>query len=123
MFQILAAVSDKSEKEIYKQVDAHMTDSTEHNKGFAEIMKDMYNLDTAAGQLFCGMHTTLGFSSAMNKQLALVERDMTLEVIFQNFMVDLDFDSKHGSVAGQALECILQLVAPEFQHKPWNYNK
>ena len=123
MFQILAAVSDKSEKEIYEQVDAHMTDSTEHNKGFAEIMKDMYNLDTAAGQLFCGTHTTLGFSSAMNKQLALVERDMTLEVIFQNFMVDLDFDSKHGSVAGQALDCILQLVAPEFQHKPWNYNK
>lgn len=123
MFQILAAVSDKSEKEIYKQVDAHMTDSTEHNKGFTEIMKDMYNLDTAAGQLFCGTHTTLGFSSAMNKQLALVERDMTLEVIFQNFMVDLDFDSKHGSVAGQALDCILWLVAPEFQHKPWNYNK
>ena len=118
MFQILAAVSDKSGKEIYEQVDAHMTDSTEHNKGFAEIMKDMNNLDTAAGQLFCGTHTTLGFPSAMNKQLALVERDMTLEVIFQNFMVDLDFDSKHGSVAGQALGCILWLVAPEFQQNP-----
>ena len=100
-----------------------MTDSTEHNKGFAEIMKDVCNLDTAAGQLFCGTHTTLGFSSAVNEQLALVERDMTLEVIFQNFMVDLDFDSNHGSVAGQALDCILQLVAPEFQHKLWNYNK
>ena len=101
MFQILAAVSDKSKKEIYEQVDALMTDSTEHNKGFAEIMKDMYNLDTAVGQLFCGTHTTIGFSSAMKKQLALVDRNMTLEVIFRNFMVDLDFDSKHGSLLGK----------------------
>ena len=123
MCKILAVVSEKSEAEVYEQIDAHMTDSTEHNKGFAEIMKDMYDLETTAGQLFCGTHTTLGFSSAMNKQLSLVERDMTLEAIFQNFMVDLDFDSKHGSVAGQALDCMLRLVAPEYQHKPWNYYK
>ena len=123
MCQILSAVSDKSEKEIYEQFDAHMTDSTEHNKGFAELLKEMYNLDSCAGQLFCGTHTTLGFASGMNKQLALVERDMTLEAIFKNFLVDLDFDSKHGSVADQALDCILRLVAPEFQHKPWNYHK
>lgn len=55
--------------------------------------------------------------------MAFIERDMTLEAIFKNFMVDLDFDSKHGSVCGQALDCILRLVAPEFQHKPWNYYK
>ena len=53
--------------------------------------------------------------------LAFVERDMTLEAIFGNFMIDLDFDSKHGSVAGQACDVILRLVAPEFFHKPWNY--
>ena len=121
MFQILGAVSKKSDKEVYQMVDAHMTDSTEHNKGFAAILADMYNLDTQAGQLFCGTHTTLGFSSAMNSRVSLIERDMTLEAIFQNFMVDLDFDSKHGSVAGQALDCMLRLVAPELQHKPWNY--
>ena len=100
-----------------------MTDSTEHNKGFAEIMADMYNLDTVAGQLFCGTHTTLGFASGMNKQMSIIERDLTLEVIFKNFIVDLDFDSKHGSVTGQALDCMLRLVAPEFQHKPWNNYK
>ena len=52
-----------------------------------------------------------------------IERNMTLEVIFKNFMVDLDFDSKQGSVTGQVFDCILRLVAPEFQHKPWNYHK
>ncbi|CAB4062039.1 unnamed protein product [Lepeophtheirus salmonis] len=28
---------------------------------------------------------------------------------------------KHGSVAGQALDCILRLVVPEYNHKPRNY--
>ena len=46
---------------------------------------------------------------------------MTLDAIFQSFRVDLDFDSKHGSVAGQALDYVLRLVAPELRHKQWNY--
>ena len=94
-----------------------MTDSTQHNKGFAKVLADMFNLDTVKGQLFCGTHTTLGFSGAMNKILAVVARDMTLEAILDNFMVDLDFESKHWSVAGQACDVILRLVAPEFHHK------
>ena len=59
----------------------------------------------------------------MNKILAVVERDMTLEAILDNFMVDLGFESKHRSVAGQACDVILRLVAPEFHHKTWNYYK
>ena len=82
-----------------------MTDSTQHNKGFAKILADMFNLDTPKRQLFCG-NTTLGFNTAMNKILSVIERDMTLEAIFDNFMVDLDFESKHGSVAGQACDVI-----------------
>ena len=98
-----------------------MTDSTEHNKGFTALLADMYNLNTVKGQLFCGTHTTLGFSRAMNNVSAAVERDMTLKAIFNNFMIDLDFDSKHGSVRGQACDVIWWLVAPEFLHKAWNY--
>ena len=124
IFEILAVVDGKTPDDLYSElVDTHMTDSTEHNKGFASLLASMFNLDTVKGQLFCGTHTTLGFSGAMNKILAVVERDMTLEAIFQNFMVDLDFDSKHGSVAGQACDVQLRLVAPEFHHKSWNYYK
>ncbi|QQP31579.1 Hypothetical protein FKW44_025223 [Caligus rogercresseyi] len=80
----------------------------------------MYNLETPAGQIFCGTHTTLGFSSAMNKVMRLVEADMKMEQVLQSFMVDLDVDSKNASVAGQALDMCLKLVAPEYSHKPWN---
>jgi hypothetical protein len=37
-------------------------------------------------------------------------------------MIDLDFDSKHGSVGGKACGVILRLVAPAFLHKAWNYH-
>ncbi|KAK1882685.1 ATP-dependent zinc metalloprotease FtsH [Dissostichus eleginoides] len=119
-FEILASVRGVSVEDVYKLVDAHMTDSTEHNKGFSKLLAQMYNLETPAGQIFCGTHTTLGFSSAMNKVMRLVEADMKMEQLLQSFMVDLDVDSKNASVAGQALDMCLKLVAPEYAHKPWN---
>ncbi|KAJ8411822.1 hypothetical protein AAFF_G00154600 [Aldrovandia affinis] len=88
-FEILALVRGVSFEDVYKLVDTHMTDSTEHNKGFSKLLAEMYNLETPAGQLFCGTHTTLGFSSAMNKVMRLVEADMKMEQVLKGFMVDL----------------------------------
>ena len=51
--EILAACKGTTAKEIYKQVDVHMTDSTEHNKGIAPILSELYDLETEAGQIFC----------------------------------------------------------------------
>ena len=122
-FEILAAAKGTTAAEIYKSVDTHMTDSTEHNKGFAALLAELYNLDTTAGQLFGGAHTTLGFSRAIKKMISIVEGEMKLEKIMSHFMADLDFNSKNGSFAGQALNMMLKLVAPEFIQKPWNYYK
>lgn len=59
----------------------------------------------------------------MNKVKRLVDSDMETEQEVKGFMVDLDYDSKNSSLAGQALDMILHLVAPEYSHKPWNRNK
>ena len=40
-FEILAAVKGEPVENIYKLVDAHMTDSVEHNKGFAELLSQL----------------------------------------------------------------------------------
>ena len=122
-FEILAAVKGVKVEDVYKLVDTHITDSTEHNKGFAKVLAEMYDLETPAGQIFCGTHTTLGFSSAMNKVMRLVESEMKLETLVKSFMVDLDVDTKNSSVAGQAVDMCLKLVAPELSHKPWNKNR
>ena len=94
-------------------VSTHMTDSVEHNKGFTKILQEMYSLDEPAGQLFCGSHTTLGLSSAMDKIVRMIEEDMKMSHITSKFMVGLDVDSKNSTVAGTALDIMLMLIAPE----------
>ena len=45
-FEVLAAVTGMAKEDIYKVINAHITDSTDHNKGFAKILADLYNLET-----------------------------------------------------------------------------
>ncbi|CAB4057326.1 unnamed protein product [Lepeophtheirus salmonis] len=85
------AVTDKDAKKEYQMVDAHITNSTHHIKGFAAILSYKFNIENQAGQLFYGTHTTLELSSVMNKRLSMIEIHMTLEAIFKNFLIDLDF--------------------------------
>jgi hypothetical protein len=121
--EILAASKGMTSKEVYSLVDVHMADSTAHNKEIASCLAELYDLDTPAGQIFCNTHTTLGFAAGMNKVLRLVEAGMHLEEVVKTFMVDLDYYTKNSSVAGQALDMMLRLVAPEYSHKHWNINK
>jgi hypothetical protein len=81
----------------------------------------LYQLDKPAGQIFCGTHTTLGFSSAMNKVVMAIELKMKLDTLLSKFMCTMELDSKNGSLAGQSLDMMLKLVAPEYKHKSWNY--
>ena len=118
--EVLAASKGMSAREVYQMVDVHMTDSVEHNKGISPLLAELYDLDTQAGQIFCNTHTTLGFSSGMNKVMRNVESGMKMEEVVKSFMVDLDYDTKNSSIAGQALDMMLRLVAPEYSHKPWN---
>ena len=78
-FSVLAVVRGVDESEIYKLVDVHMTDGTEHNKGFASLLAEMYSLEKPAGQLFCSSHTTIGLVRGFNKVVRKVEAEIKLE--------------------------------------------
>ena len=119
--EILSAVSGVPVAELAGQVDTLLTDSTEHNKGVNIILQELYNLEKRAGQIFCGTHTVLGFSSAMNSIVLKIELKMGLDKLLSSFMCSMELDTKNGSLAGQALDMMLRLVAPEFKHKSWNY--
>ena len=58
----------------------------------------------------------------MNRVVTVLETKMQLETVLSKFMVSMELDSKSGSLAGQALDMQLKLVAPEYRHKSWNYN-
>jgi hypothetical protein len=122
-FEVLAATKGTEAKELYKMVDVHMTDSTEHNKGIADALAEIYDLDSSAGQIFCGSHTTLGFAREMNQVVSMIEKDMSLDAILAHFMVEMAPDTKHDSIAGQALDMALKLVAPEYDNKMWNKHR
>ena len=119
--EILSAVSGIQVKELADQVDTLLTDSTEHNKGVNIILQELYQLDKPAGQIFCGTHTTLGLSNAMNTTVLRIELKMGLDKLLSKFMCSMELDSKNCSLAGQALDMMLKLVAPEYRHKAWNY--
>ena len=119
--EILSACSGVSVQELAGQVDTLMTDSTEHNKGVNVLLQQLYELDSLPGQLYCGTHTTLGFSNAMNSVVMKIELDMGLDKVLNTFMCSMELDTKNGSLAGQACDMMLKLFAPEFSHKSWNY--
>ena len=119
--EILSAVSGVAVEVLAGQVDTLLTDSTEHNKGVNTILQELYELDKPAGQIFCGTHTTLGFSNSMNSTVLRIELKMGLDKLLSKFMCSMELDWKNGSLAGQALDMMLRLVAPEFKHKSWNY--
>ena len=83
----------------------------------------MMDLDEEAGQIYCGVHTSLGLSAGMNSRVFVLEVEMKISTVITGFMVNMEIDSKNGSLAGQALDMILKLVAPEIRHKPWNCYK
>ena len=120
--ELMAISSNMKVEELAAMVDTLLTDSVEHNKGVNQILADMYDLSKPPGQLFCGSHTVLGFSNSMNQVVMKVELKMGLDKVLAGFMVGMELDSKHGSLAGQSLDMILRLVAPEFKHKSWNYH-
>ena len=62
------------------------------------MMAEMYNLETKAGQIFCGTRTTQGFSATINKVMRLVESHMKMEQVVKGSMVNLDYDSKNSSL-------------------------
>ena len=118
--QMMAAAKGCKPEEVYKLLDTHIGESVERNKGFAVILQELYTLESPAGQLFCWTRTTLGFAAAMNKILRQLESETKTKQVLKGFRVDLDIDSKNFSLAGQALDICLKLVAAEYSHKPWN---
>ena len=73
-FQILAAACNPpmDPRELYKEVDLHMTDSVSHNKFLHEDVPKLFDLDHNVGQIFCATHTGFGLYSILSSHLVLI---------------------------------------------------
>ena len=59
----------------------------------------------------------------MNKVVRMLEAEMKMDQVLKGITVEFEIDTKNSSLAGQALDMCLKLVAPEYSHKPWNGHK
>ena len=115
--EILAAASGQSTDAAYNCIDVHMTDATAHNKSIASNIAGKLNIDTPAGQIFCNVHTTLGFDSEMKNIVNEVEANIGMQNIFSGFAMDLD---TKGSITLNFVRWTLNLFGPDKIQKPWN---
>ena len=59
-----------------------MTDATAHNKKLAVAVAEKTDREEPAGQLFCNVHTTLGFDCSMKEVVHDAEAQIGMENIF-----------------------------------------
>ena len=121
-FEILAAAMDPpiDAAELYRCIDLHLTDSTSHNKYLSEDVPKLFDLNHKPGQIFCSTHTGLGFCASMNDSISEVERKHGINTILDGFVIEIEYESKNGSLVGQFVDCMTRLVGMELKHKPWN---
>ena len=121
-FQILAAACNPpmDPRDLYKEVDLHMTDSVSHNKFLHEDVPKLFDLDHHVGQIFCATHTGLGLCRSLNNKIHSIEQSVGINNVLDGFVVQIEFESKNGSIVGQFVDCITRLVGMELKHKPWN---
>ena len=106
--------------DLYNSIDLHLTDSVAHNKFLAEDVPKLFDLDKKPGQIFCSTHTGLGFCSSMNSSIRQIEYKHGISNILDGFAVDIEYESKNGSLVGLFVDCMTRLVGMEMKHKPWN---
>ena len=121
IFQLerLATASDQDVKSIYQAIVSLVSDSCKVNKGLATLISGKLGLKWIPGQLFCCLHTVLGFQTGM-------------ENIWQKYQVAIGHDKMYPSITGfeldmndkllpkQVLECFLRLTADRWQARTWN---
>ena len=121
IFQLerIAKASDQDLKSIYQAIVSLVSDSCKVNKDLATLISCRLGLEWKPGQLFCCLHTVLGFQTGM-------------ENIWQKYQVAIGHDKMYPSITGfeldmndkllpkQILECFLRLTADRWQARSWN---
>ena len=83
-------------------------------------MPKLFDIDHQFGQIFCATHTGLGLCRSLNNNIHSIEQAVGISNALDGFVVQIEFESKNGSIVGQFVDCITRLVGMELNHKPWN---
>ena len=76
-----------------------MTDGTAHNKGITTHTAGLLEHSSSAGQLFCNVHTSLGFDKGFEDIVNKIENGINMENIIRGFILDVTIDQSSETIS------------------------
>ena len=115
----LSKASGLTVKEIYAAVRAIVSDAHSVNKGLAAEISGKLGLKWIPGQLYCCIHTVLGWQDGMVKKWCEYQEKIGYDKLYPS-ITGFELDMEDKSLVKQVLECYLRLTADRWQARSWN---
>ena len=115
----LATSSDLTLKEIYETVCGIISDAFSFNKGLTAEISEKVGVKWTPGQLFCCIHTVLGWQDGMVKKWLSYQERIGYDKMYPT-VTGFELDMENKSLIKQILECFLRLTADRWQERSWN---
>ena len=115
----LSTASDIPIEEIYETIKAIISDACSVNKGLAKTLSAKLGVRWVPGQLYCCIHTVLGFQSGMVKLWMKYQKSVGYEKMYPE-ITGMELEMEGKCLIKQILECFLRLTADRWQARAWN---
>ena len=117
--QRLSVASNESTEDIYKSICSLVSDSCKVNKGLAALISAKLGLEWVPGQLYCLIHSVLGFQDGISKTWLKYQEEIGHEKLYPS-ITGFEMDVEEKGLIKQILEMYLRLTADRWQARSWN---
>ena len=117
--QRLSAASDESVADIYKSICSLVSDSCKVNKGLSAMMSAKLGLEWIPGQLYCLIHSVLGFQDGICNTWLKYQEVMGHDKLYPS-ITGFEMDVEDKGLIKQIMEMYLRLTADRWQARSWN---
>ena len=117
--QRLSCSSSESVADIYKSICCLVSDSCKVNKGLAAVISGKLGLEWVPGQLYCLIHSVLGFQDGICRIWLNYQEEMGHDKLYPS-ITGFEMDVEDKGLIKQIMEMYLRLTADRWQARSWN---
>ena len=117
--QRLSVASGESTTDIYKSICSLVSDSCKVNKGLAAMMSAKLGLEWVPGQLYCLIHSVLGFQEGVCSIWLKYQEGIGHDKLYPS-ITGFEMDVEDKGLIKQIMEMYLRLTADRWQARSWN---
>ena len=115
----LAKASEHSVQELYESIRGLVSDAASVNKGLAKEMSAKLGLEWIPDQIYCCIHTVLGFQDGMVSLWMQYQTKIGSDKMYPS-ITGFELDMEEKCLIKQILECFMRLTADRWQARSWN---